>query len=198
MPSDERGTITSDVFASAVEATLAPVLFAEGFKAAGSSAFQLRFQRRRVFVTVGWAGPQGGECWISISSDDSSDPPLHLQDLLRVTDFPEQDLWLASMMTQDADALSRLLTRAADLLVSYARPGLQGDEEFIAKAYAVRAARARDYTGRVSVSARTLEAADWAWQQKDYDRVLALLGPVRDRLDKSRRRRLDFAQRHSG
>ncbi len=198
MSAAEGRAITSDVFAARVEATLGPVLSAEGFAAAGNSPFELHFQRDRVLVTVRWDGPRVGELSIVIGAEDSKEPPLELDDVLEVSDLPKKDLWLARMQTHDADALSRLLTRATELLMSHAKPLLRGDEKSIAKAYAARAERSQEYTKRVSVGSRTLDAADAAWQQKDYDRVLALLGPVRDRLDKARRRRLDFAERRTG
>jgi hypothetical protein len=171
---------------------------AEGFEAAGRSQFSECFQRDGVLVTVRWDGPRVGELSILIAATDSDESPLELGDVLEVSDLPKNDLWLARMQTHDADALGRLLTRAAELLTSHARPCLQGDKRAMAAAYEARAARARDYTRRVSIGVRTLDAADAAWQDKDYDRVLALLGPVRDRLDGTRRRRLDFAERRSG
>jgi hypothetical protein len=196
--SGECRSITADVFASTVEDTLAPVLTAEGFEAARSGPFEECFQRDRVLLTVRWDGPRLGELTISIGATDGDESPLELGDVLEVSDLPKNDLWLARMQTHDADALGRLLTRTAELLISHARPCLQGDERAMATAYAARAARAREYTRGVSIGVRTLDAADAAWQEKDYDRVLALLGPVRQRLDSARRRRLDFAERRSG
>ena len=61
MSAGEGHAITSDVFAATVEATLVPVLSAEGFAAAGNSPFELRFQRDRVLVIVRWDGPRVGD-----------------------------------------------------------------------------------------------------------------------------------------
>ena len=78
---------------------------------------------------VRWDGPRVGELSILIGAEDSEEPPLELGDILEVSDLPKKDLWLARMQTQDANALSRLLSRATELLVSYAKPCLRGDEK---------------------------------------------------------------------
>ena len=194
MASSGRRTVTPAAFQSAVKSSLLPVLLGEGFTLVGSDDYEMRFQRGPVVVIARYDGPREGAA-ILIAEQHEDERPLELGDALLATDFPEKDRWLANMQTSDADALGRLLARAAELLGEYGTPFLRDDQALFAKAYAARAARSREYTRRVSVSSGTIEAADAAWHERDYDRVLALLSAVRDRLDRTHLRRLEFAER---
>lgn len=98
------------------------------------------------------------------------------------------------MQTHDSDALVRLLDRAAAVLEACAADFLHGDEDAFARAKALRSARSAE-ANRQARTAPYVADADRAWERKDYRTVHALLEPIRNDLDATHRRRLDFAAR---
>ena len=189
--------IPPEGFAAAVDNTLGPLLLDAGFRPDVAVDYEVSFRKESVRVVARYGGPPGGELSILIVDDRSDERPLELGDVLRATGFPEKDMWQANMQTYDADGISRLLLRGADLLATHGRAFLDGSEELFVSARAERAARWQAYARRVSVSSRTLDQADAGWQEKNYELVREILASVRDRLDVTRLRRLDFAERRT-
>lgn len=195
MASAPERLITPAVFANVVKQRLGPVLARTGFPSADSAEFVEAFQRGPVRVVARYGGYREGLS-VSIARDDD-ERPLELSEALSVTDCPPADVWrVAQMMTVDADALDRLLTTAAVLLARHGMAFLDGDRAVWAQAHAERAARQTEYNRRTAVSSFVIESAATAWHDHDYARVRDLLAPVRQYLDRTQRRRLDFAERH--
>ena len=165
MTDARNSVITPEGFATAIDEMLAPLLLDAGFTPETFVDYEVSFRKEPLRVLARYDGPPGGELSILIVDDRSDERPLELGDVLRATGFPEKDMWQANMQTYDADGISRLLLRGADLLATPGRAFLDGSEELFVSARADRAARWQAYTRRVSVSSRTLDQADAAWQE---------------------------------
>jgi hypothetical protein len=183
-------------FAGVVHRTLGAALEAYGYKPAGADAFRVRFQKPSSFVEVTYDAARSQELsiWLGESPTDP-EPPLELADVLRASDGDADDIRFAELIqASDADALERLLQRAADLLRGCANQLLADGHDAFAAARRLRSERAAEYTTELRNRA-ILEAADAAWKKKDYGRVHDLLNPIRDSLGNSHRRRLTFAEK---
>jgi hypothetical protein len=143
--------------------------------------------------------PQHPELTIWLGGAGQNDePPLALPDVLRATQCEIDAIdRIARSQTGDATALERLLNDARDLMSVCAQAFLRGDPSAFASARGIRSERARAYTAELR-NRGVLEAADAAWQNKDYGRVHDLLNPLRDSLDEHHLRRLNFAEQRLG
>jgi hypothetical protein len=116
-----------------------------------------------------------------------------LADALHATECSMEDIGFAELMQpSDLDALRRLLKRATRLLRECVGAPTRRQPKAFAAARTLRSARATAYT----VELRTrgvLEAADAAWELKEYGRVHEILNPIREALGEVHRRRLEFA-----
>jgi hypothetical protein len=183
-------------FASLVHRTLGAALKAYGYNPAGGNAFRVRFEKPSSFVEVTYDAGRSQELsiWLGESPTDP-EPPLELADVLRASECDADDIRFAELIqTSDADALERLLGRAADLLRGCASQLLADGHDAFAAARRLRSERAAEYTAELR-NRTVLEAADVAWKQQDYGRVHDLLNPIRDSVGESHRRRLTFAEK---
>lgn len=188
--------ISPSEFEQMVEASVGRLLTAEGFCHGEDSAFRIRYERGALFVEVEYEPTRSRELTIWFGdADRTGEPPLTLNDVLRATDC---DVALSSdfarSQTGDVALLERLLHDARDVLARFGGPLLRGDEAAFARARGIRSEQARAYTAELR-NRPVLEAADTAWRAKDYGRVHDLLNPIRDSLDETQKRRLDFAER---
>src|SRR5919198_3357224 len=192
---DSAAMIDEATFEQDVRRKVGGVLDAYGFEPASASGFRVRFEKPPAYVEVTYDASRSHEVsiWLRESSDDR-EPPLELADVLRATDRSAEDIEFAELIqTSDADALSRLLERASRLLRQCAGGLFLTDgRDAFAAARALRSARAAAYTTEVR-NRGVLDAADAAWEKKDYGRVHDLLDPIRDSLGEPQRRRLEFA-----
>lgn len=162
----------------------------------GSDAYRVRFERLTSYVEVTYDAARSHEVSIRLGECPAvSEPPLELADVLRATDCNVEDIGSVELIqTSDADALGRLLERAAALLRECAGRALGGGHDAFAVARAIRSERAPAYTAELR-NRGALAEADAAWKEKDYGRVHDLLNPIRDSLRPSDRRRLEFAEK---
>lgn len=191
--------ISSADFEQMVESSVGKLLTAEGFRRVDELPFRIRYERGALFVDVEYETSRSRELTIWLAdADRNGEPPLTLSDALRATDCDAEAIErVARSQTGDAAFLGRLLFDARDLLFTFGQPFLNGDESAFARARQIRSDRARSYTAGLR-HRPVLEAADAAWQAKDYGRVHDLLNPIRDSLDESHRRRLTFAEKRLG
>jgi hypothetical protein len=184
-------------FADVAHRTLGVGLESYGFKPAGEEAFRVRFEKPSAsYVEVTYDASRSHEVSIWLGESPAGpEPPLELADALRATDCDMEDIEFAELIqTADADALGRLLERAAELLRRCANRFLEDEHDAFAAARALRSERAAEYTAQLQ-NRGILEAADTAWEKQDYGRVHDLLNPIRDSLDDAHRRRLGFAEK---
>lgn len=114
---------------------------------------------------------------------------------LRASECNAEDIRSVELIqTSDADALDRLLERAAALLRECSGRLLGDGHDAFVLARAIRSQRAAAYTAELR-NRGVLEEADAAWKQKDYGRVHDLLNPIGDSLGPSDQRRLEFAEK---
>jgi hypothetical protein len=183
-------------FAGLVRRTLGAALEAYGYKLADVEAFRVRFLKPSSFVEVSYDAARSQELsiWLGESPTDP-EPPLELADALRASNCDADDVRFAELMqTSNADALERLLERAANLLRECAEQLLAGDHDAFDAARRLRSERAAEYTAELR-NRPILQAADVAWKKKDYGRVHDLLNPIRDSIGESHRRRLTFTEK---
>lgn len=187
--------ITPGQFVGLVDRTLGPVLSQRGFMMVPTEDFSVAFRRPPVSVQSRYEpGSHALTIWLS-ARDDDGEPPLELADALRATDCPAEEINFVSLMQSgEPEAAGRILTRAAGVLEECATGYLDGDLALFERARAIRLQRARAYTAEVT-SAPALAEADRAWHAHDYERVREVLAPVREALDVTHRRRLEFAER---
>lgn len=190
------GDITPAVFANLVVDRLAPPLRERGFEPVESAEYRHEFERGSVRVIASYGGFREG---LSVALQrDEDERPLELAEVLNVTACPRSDLLtIQQLMTVDAGVLDRLLARCTELLVSYGARFLEGDGRVWKAAEAERDVRTAEYNRRAAVSSAVIERADSAWHDSDYAQVRELLAPVRENLDATHRRRLEFAERRS-
>lgn len=188
--------ISAAEFEQMVEASVGDLLTADGFRRGENAPFRARFERGTLFVDVEYETTRSRELTIWLGdADRRGEPPLTLNDALRATDCDEEARErIARSQTGDTTFLERLLYDARDLLSRFGQPFLHGDESAFARARGIRSERARAYTTELQ-DRPVLEAADTAWQAKDYGRVHDLLNSIRDSLDESQQRRLKFAEK---
>jgi hypothetical protein len=188
--------ISAPEFEQMVETSVGEMLTAEGFRRGEDSPFRVRYERGTLFVEVEYEATRSRELTIWLGDADRiGEPPLTLNDVLRATDCDAEAIErIARSQTGDATFLRRLLCDARDLLSRFGQPFVHGDESAFARARSIRSERARAYTTELQ-HRPVLEAADTAWQAKDYGRVHDLLNPIRDSLDESQKRRLEFAEK---
>lgn len=188
--------IDERAFADLAHRTLGAALQSYGYQAAGADPFRLRFQKPSSYLEVSYDASRSQEVSIWLGeSPTGPEPPLELADVLRATDCDADDVRFAELIqTSDADALGRLLDRAADLLRRCAKQFLEDGHDAFTAARRLRSEHAAEYTAELR-NRGLLEAADAAWQKRDYGRVHDSLNPIRDSLGDSHRRRLTFAEK---
>ena len=187
--------ISESSFQHDVVERFSPLLSACGFGPAHVDDYTVRFEKPGAFVEITFDARRSRELDVWVGRMDDPEPPLELADVLRATDCaPERVEGVQLMQASEPEVLSRLLDRAFEALDACAQDFLRGDVDSFARAKEIRSARAREYTRQVRTSP-DVTAADLAWQRKDYRTVHALLDPIRDELDDTHLRRLDFASR---
>ena len=185
--------ITPSVFASLVHARVGRRLIEQGFEPGRAADYREAFERGTVQVIASYGGFREGLS-VAVRRDDG-ERPMELAEALSVTECLRSDmLTIQQLMAVNADVLDRLLARCARLLLTYGAALLEGDRGVWDRADALRAARTDEYNRRVAVSSVVIERADDAWLTRDYARVRDLLAPVRENLDETHRRRLEFAE----
>jgi hypothetical protein len=186
--------IDSATLSDIVHGAFDPLMDNVGFAHVPSGPYSIRFERAPIFLQVDY-DVRSHEVPIWIGDGDDAEPPLELTDALRAVGVNATDLVAASIQTSDPVALARMLRRASELVRAYCAPFLQGSRDAFEAARRLRSQRAKAYTEDIRDS-HALAAADDAWAKKEYGAVHDLLNPIRDRLDASHRRRLEFAQKH--
>jgi hypothetical protein len=186
-------------FEQMVKSSVGELLTAEGFRRGEGLPFRIRYERGALFVDIEYETSRSRELTIWLGdADRNGEPPLTLPDALRATGCGAEAIErIARSQTGDPAFLERLLNDARELLSRFGQPFLRGDDSAFARAREIRSERARAYTAELQTRP-VLEAADSAWQAKDYGRVHDLLNPMRDSLDESHRRRLRFAEKRLG
>ena len=193
---DARTMIDQQTFTGVVDRTLGAALVTRGYEPTEQGGFQLRFQKESSFVEVTYDAARSQELsiWLGELPVDA-EPPLELADVLRASECNADDIRFAELIqASDADALERLMRRAADLLLGCASKFLADGHDAFRAARQLRSERAAEYTRGLRDRA-VLEASDVAWTNRDYGRVHDLLNPIKDSLDHSHRRRLAFAEK---
>lgn len=188
--------INEATFADVVRRVMGSALEPYGYELANAGGFRLRFETPDSYVAVTYDASRSHEVsiWLGELPEDA-EPPLELADALRATDCGVEDIRFAELIqTSDVKALSRLLEQASQLLREFAYQLLEGRHDAFVAARAMRSERAAEYTEELR-NASVLEEADAAWARKEYGRVHDLLNPIKDTLDDSRRRRLEFAEK---
>jgi hypothetical protein len=193
---DSPAMIDEATFEDIVHRTVGSVLELYGYEPMKSDGFRARFEKPASYVEVMYDAARSHEVsiWLGEVPIDG-EPPLELADVLRATDCGAEDVKFAELIqTADADALGRLLDRAAQLLRQCAGRFLADGRDAFGAARALRSERAAAYTAGLR-NRQALDAADEAWESKDYGQVHDLLNPIRDALGESHRRRLEFAEK---
>jgi hypothetical protein len=193
---DSTTMIDEATFADIVRRTVGGALRPYGYEPTTPDGFRARFEKPASFVEVTYDAGRSQEVsiWLGELPADG-EPPLELADVLRATDCSPEDVKFVELIqTSDADALGRLLDRAAQMLRECADRFLGDGRDAFDAARALRSERAAAYTAGLR-NREVLKAADAAWEAKDYGRVHDLLNPIRDALGESHRRRLEFAEK---
>lgn len=188
--------IDEKTFEQVVRGTIGRTLDAYDYAPSSSDAYRVRFERPTSYVEVTYDAGRSHEVsiWLGESPADP-EPPLELADVLQATECNAEDIRsVALIQTSDADALDRLLERAAALLRECSGRLLGNGHDAFVLARAIRSERAAAYTAELRHHG-VLAEADAAWRQKEYGRVHDLLSPIRDALGPSERRRLEFAEK---
>lgn len=181
--------------ARAVERHIINLLSDFGLTVVSRADFSVRFEGDGVVVQVDYDSVRSHELELWVGQAELPEPPFSLGDLLGSTDCPpDQVAGIDLIQVSDEATLERQLAKCAELLRVYGGPFLRGDVFAFAGAATHRSHRASIYTARL-VTGATVDKADAAWRRHDYDRVYALLAPIRADLDIVRRRRLDLAER---
>jgi hypothetical protein len=193
---DPTAMIDETTFEQVVRRTVGEALDSFGYMPTTGVGFRVRFEKPTSYLEVIYDASRSHEVsiWLGESPTDP-EPPLELADVLRAIDCNGENVRFAELMqTSDADALGRLLERAAELLRECAGRFLENGPEAFAAARTLRSARAAAYTAELRTRG-VLAAADAAWELKEYGRVHDLLYPIRDSLGEPHRRRLEFAEK---
>lgn len=187
--------ISPDQFTDLIDRRLGELFGEFGLEEVGGEDFHLRFAGALVFVIVAYEPDRSHELTIWIGRvDDDAEPPLELADALRATDCPPDQIEaLTLMQSADPDALERMLDRAGRLIPEYATPFPRGDDAAFAQAWRIRSDRASLYTNQLATG-QVIADADKAWNDGDYLGVYRGLRPIEETLDRTHRRRLEFAQ----
>ena len=93
------------------------------------------------------------------------------------------------------EAVRRCVQGIADLVANHYGPVLRGDAGVLGRVAAHTLERSRAHTREV-VQRPVREAAEKAWQTKDYAKVRELYASIRDDLTLVERKRLEYAERH--
>jgi hypothetical protein len=188
--------ISAADFNGLVESSFGETLTAHGFHVDQEWPYRIRYRRGDVFVDADYDASRSRELTVWVGRDDEDDePPLALPDVLRATTCDLESIDRAARtQTGDPAFLAELLAEAGDLLARFGQPFLQGARPAFLAARRLRSERARAYTAELRTRG-ALEAADAAWNGKDYDKVRELLDPIRESLDESHLRRLVFAEK---
>lgn len=188
--------ISTADFERMVHTALSGLLAASGFRLGDASPYRVRYDCDATFVDVDYDASRSRELTIWLGdAARGNEPPLELPDALRATSCGAEAIeQIARSQTEDAAVLAQILTGARDLLAEFGAPFLRGDASAFTTARRVRSQRARTHTAELR-DRGVYEAADTAWVDKDYGRVHDLLDPIRDSLDESHTRRLEFAEK---
>lgn len=188
--------LTPAQFADIVNRAFGPVLSTKAFAMVATDDFTVAFRSPSASLMVSYEEHSHElNVWLSDVNDAFDAPPLELPDALRATHCPASEVDSVTLIqAHDPEPVERLLRRVADVIRKYASPFLEGDRGSFDVGRRIRADRARAYTARI-VDAPAIAEADTAWQARDYRRACEILGPMRDRLDDTHRRRLTFAER---
>lgn len=187
--------IDERTFAREVSRVFDDLLAQFGYESISTNDYSVRYDAPRSFVQVDYDPARADEISVWLGDPSNIEPPLELADALAATACnPEALDGIALMQTADAGVLRRLLQRAAELLEECGYEFLSGDDAAFSRAREERSRRAHHYT-RSLTNRGTLERADVAWTNREYDLVHDLLSPIRDSLDSSHRRRLAFAEK---
>jgi hypothetical protein len=172
-----------------------PLLSAFDFTPTDGDAYAVRFEKPGAFVEITFDAGRSRELDVWVGRVDGPEPPLELADVVRATDCPPETVDDVQLMqARDSEVLVHLLDRALAVLDTCGRDFLRGDPDAFARAKALRSARSVE-PNRQARTAPYVADADRAWERKDYRTVHALLEPIRNDLDATHRRRLDFAAR---
>jgi len=189
---DTTSMISEDTFSREVTRAFGYLVRDFGYELVQSDDYTVRFERRPIFVTIGYDAVRSHEISIWVGHGNDAEPPFELADVLRATGCDQEYVDIVELMqTEDEVALARLLQRAGNLLRAHGTAFLRAAEKAFANARGLRSGRAAEYTTRIQ-NRCVLEAADTAWMDRDYGRVHELLNPIRASLGRTHRRRLDF------
>lgn len=158
--------------------------------------FTVRYARQDIDVAVSFDAMRSCELTLWIDEIGTNEPPIDVHDVLLADGASHDAIESVSLMqTTDECILRKLLSNVSELLRAHGEEVLRGNPAAIAHVREARAERSAAYTRDV-VNAPSIEAADVAWKDSDYETVCDLLSPVRESLDVVHLRRLNYAEKH--
>jgi hypothetical protein len=105
-------------------------------------------------------------------------------------DVPERRM---PFQVADECKLGPFLEKLADDTRAYAQPALAGDRMFLRRLKTFRSAQAQSFMRDMELR-RVRKAADMAWQERDFDKLIGLYGSIEDELTASEKAKLVYAK----
>ena len=183
------------------EAVLANFVFlrSNAFKAVTEDVTLVRYESKAVFVNV-YHGRGSYEIGVEIGRIDRSQK----YGLDYIVSWAGKDAWDAegfgrSTMFQVStkEGVENIVAKLARIVQKYGQPFLGGDTAFYDQLERANECASMKFQ-RDQVVGQIRKEAEAAWLAKDYVRVTELFQPVRDELTEIDRKKLEYAEKHSG
>ena len=169
-----------------------------GFKCKQVDLYYLRFESNTVFAEVHYDSQRSFEIDFSIGllGDlyDGKERPFYLNELVKFAD-PKNKEDYKLIQANTPEEIIRLVPKIANLVEKYAKDFLSGNKSRFKTLSDFRENECNKYALEIELKG-IREAAQRAWEQKDYACIVKLYEPVKDRITQSEYKKLEYSRKH--
>jgi hypothetical protein len=183
-------------FAEAVAGEFA-FLEEKGFRRTRSSATLVRYESERVFVNV-YHGRASYELNVEIglrtASPDEPERPFSIAEIIELRRGQHEKGFTPPQSTMP-EGMQEFVSQLASMVERDAEPSLTGDALFFEQLSRFRVEKSDAYLRELKLK-NARRAANAAWHDKDYARVIELYEPLQAALTPAELKKLAYARKH--
>lgn len=166
-----------------------------GFKCVQSGTWLVKYQSELVFVNIRFDGERSYELGCEIGRIDNLKGtlkvPFDLGDVVRSKVYSREPI-KSSFQVTSTDSLEKFVKELAWQIRTYAKDLLAGSDESFNHVADLRDKEHKEYA--LETELRYMRSQlDIAWQKKDYKKVIELLSPLKEELERSELKKLHYA-----
>lgn len=172
-----------------------PIAQQFGLVRVASTEWGLRYENDKIFLTVNFDNARSYELGVEIGKRNTKypGPPFSLAEILRLRDVQDA-AFVSGLMISNETRLPGVLSRLAQLTISYASDFLVGNDFSFAQIEQMRNKESAEFE-LASKLRHAKSIVDIAWSTRDYPEIIRALEPLEQHLSVAEKKKLEYSRK---